>query len=180
MINYKTILISKIVLIFRFLDLYTTHLATSIDFANQEQNFLVKTLKFNKFSYFVAEVFFAFLLVYFYITAKRNLPYSKATTFAKFYYLNFSFKKNKFNSFGKLFNIYSLIIPKLYITTSIILAINNYTVFLYNKNCNLAIELYDCLHENFIIDFCLFIFPVILFFYLMSIKIYSIYREQNH
>jgi hypothetical protein len=116
MINYKTIFISKTVLVFRFLDLYTTHLATSIDFANQEQNFLVKTLKFNKFSYFVTEVFFAFLLAYFYIKAKRNLPYSKATTFAKFYYLNFSFKMNKFNSFGKLFNIYSLIIPKLYIT----------------------------------------------------------------
>lgn len=172
----KTILICFSILLFRALDLFTTHLATSIDFSKQEQNFLVKKFNFSKIEFFISESIFAIFIVLLYLLSKKkNISFLRANSLAGFYNINFNIS-NFISSFKKLIFIFFSIIPQLYITTSCILAINNFTVYLYHKNNSHTVKYYRLLDEYHIIDFILFVFPIILLCYFMHLKIKSHYK----
>ncbi|PIY09921.1 MAG: hypothetical protein COZ17_11510 [Flavobacteriaceae bacterium CG_4_10_14_3_um_filter_33_47] len=187
--NLKRIFNSILILVFRLLDLYTTHIATPIDFANQEQNFLVKDLGLSKTAFFVEEVIFAFLLIAIYLLSikKNEIFRIKANTFSS-YLKTFFFNKKEKNKFIKYFGFYSLkktfylygtIIPQLYITTSIILALNNYWVYLLVNGIKTAATSYRYLNKIYVIDFIIFDLPVILLFVFMYHKLKVEYRKNN-
>jgi hypothetical protein len=187
--NLKNIRNSILILVFRLLDLYTTHIATPNDFANQEQNFLVKDLGLSKTAFFIEEVIFAFFLIAMYvISIKKNEIFKiKANTFSSYSKMFFFNKKEK-NKFVKYlcsfslkraFYLYGTIIPQIYITTSIILALNNYWVYLLIKGIKPAVSSYRCFDKMYGIDFIIFYLPIILFLAFMYHKLKKEYRKNN-
>ena len=172
----KTTLICFSILFFRALDLYTTHLATSIDFSKQEQNFLVKKFNFSKTEFFISESIFALLLVFLYlISKKKNISFLKANSLVAFYNINF-YMSNFIDSLKKLILIFFSIIPQLYITTSCILILNNFAVYLYHRDYGFVVKYYKLLDNHHIVDFILFQFPIILLCWFMHLKIKSHYN----
>ena len=178
---FKTAILCFSILFFRALDLYTTHLATTIDFNNQEQNFLVRNFNFTKTEFFISESIFAIFLVFLYlISKKKNISFLMADSLIAFYKANFNIS-NFISALKKLIIIFFSIIPELYITTSCILAVNNFAVFLYHRNNNFVVKYYKLLDDYHTIDFILFQFPIILLCLLMHLKIklhYNVLSEQ--
>ena len=187
--NLKHIRNSILIFVFRLLDLYTTHIATPNAFANQEQNFLVKNIGLSKIAFFIEEVIFAFLLIVMYLISirKNDVFKIKANTFSSYLKMFFFNKKDNKNvlkylcsfSFKKAFYLYGTIIPQLYIATSIILALNNYWVYLLIKGIKPAVSSYRFFDKMYGIDFIIFNLPVILFFAFMYHKLKKEYRKNN-
>lgn len=124
----KIILTWFSILFFRGLDLYTTHLATSVDFSKQKQNFLVKNLNFPETEFFISEsVFVLFLVLFYLLSKKKKMSFLRVNSLVACYNSDFN-TSNLISSLKKLTLIFFSIIPQLYITTSCILAINNFAV----------------------------------------------------
>lgn len=173
----KTYFICFLLLFFRGIDLYTTHIATTTNFKLQEQNIFVKKFGFDKQTFFVSELIFAVILVLLYLYSKKKIIlYKQASTFSEFTHINF---RKLLDSLKKFLFIFFEIIPILYITNSIVLSLNNYLVYLYHENNKSAIELYKFLDKNNVISFIIYKNPVILLLVFMSIKIYSKYKQSS-
>jgi hypothetical protein len=187
--NLKYFTNSLLILIFRSLDLYTTHIATPNDFANQEQNFLVKDFGLSKTPYFASEMVFAFVLITIYLVSIEKTEIFKIKTDSFFSYLRMFFfnKKEKTKwfkclcsfSLKKTFYLYGTIIPKLYIATSIILALNNYWVYLFVKGVKPVVSSYRYFDKIYVIDFIIFYLPIIIFFVFMHYKLKTEYKKSN-
>ena len=174
--NLKTIIICFSILFFRALDLYTTHLATSIDFSKQEQNFLVKEFNFSETEFYISESIFAVFLVFLYLLSKKKkMSFLRANSLLAFYNINFNTSR-LISSLKKLILIFFSVIPQLYITTGCILATNNFAVYLYHQDNSYAVKYYKLLDDYHIIDFILFLFPIILLCCFMHLKIKSHYN----
>lgn len=175
-LDLRTIIICFSILFFRALDLYTTHLATAIDFSKQEQNFLVRNFNFSKAEFFISESIFAVFLVFLYLLSKKKtLSFLMTNNLMAFYTANFKIS-NLISAIKKLIFIFFSIIPELYITTSCILAINNFAVYLYHQDNGFVVKYYKLLDDYHIIDFILFQFPIILLCWFMHLKIKSHYN----
>ncbi|PIB33165.1 hypothetical protein BFP78_02585 [Gaetbulibacter sp. 5U11] len=173
--KFKTYFICFLILFFRGLDLYTTHIATTVNFKLQELNILVQKFGFDKQSFFISECIFAIILVLLYLLSQRKIiHYRKAKTFSEFNYINF---RTTFNSLKKLLFLFFEIIPVLYITNSIILSLNNYLVYLYHENYKKAIDLYTFLDKNGVLDFFIYKNPIILLIFFMGIQIHSKFKQ---
>ena len=168
-------LISILIVTFRMLDLYTTKLAI-VDFANQEQNLLVKIFKLNMNDFFIVEIGIALLLCLCYIYSYKNYSVFnfKQDTFVK--YINFFFfTKTRSNVFDWLFKIsfrkaiilFGTIIPVFIISTSIIYSLNNYWVYLVISSNSTAIKYYKLFDQYYFFDFIIFVIPILLLVYLL-------------
>ncbi len=180
---------SILVFVFRLLDLYTTHIATPFNFKNQEQNFLVKDFRLSKTAFFVEETIFAFFLIGIYLvsTKKSRVFKIKSDTFLdylKTFFFNKIEKNNVFKYFcsfslKRTFYLYGTIIPKLYITISMILSLNNYWVYFFVKGIEPAKSSYRYFDRIYVVDFMIFYLPIVLFFVFIYQKLKKEYRRNN-
>lgn len=187
MTRKKILLNSTLLFLFRCLDLISTKFAC-VDFKNQEQNVMVKVFGLDMFSFFVYEILFAFFLIYIYVisTKKQNVFVIEASTFPK-YLKAFFYPKGCITLFDFLFafsykNIFYLfgnIIPKLYITTSTILVLNNFWVYLFVKGVQPAIDLYMKFEKMHLIDFIIFDIPALIFVSFMIHRLFSEYKKHR-
>ena len=186
--NLKHLFYSILILLFRLLDLFTTDIATVVDFSKQEQNFLVKDFGLSKSTFFISEIIFAFILIIIYL---KSVKYTyifkiKSHSFSNYLYF-FFFQEKEFNllkvfslfSFKRTFLLYGMIIPKLYITTSLIFSLNNYWVYLFHKDIKNAVTLYMFFDKAYIIDFIIFYLPLIIFLIFMFQKLKIEYNKGN-
>lgn len=186
--KFKSYILCILIVLSRLLDLYTTHIATQEDFGIREQNFLVKVCGFSKNTFFISEVLFALLLAIIYLKAVKRTEYFRVKSNSFNSYLERVFFKKNFNnrfylnwsfSFKNVFYLFGLIIPELYITTSIILSINNYWVYLFYTNNERAIELYKIFDRIHLIDFFIFYFPILLLVLYAYIRLRKFYLSAN-
>ena len=175
------------IILFRILDLYTTQLGL-INFQNEEQNLLVKLFNLDIESFFILEIFFAFLfaMCYFFYTINRKAFIISKNTFLDYsrYYF---FGKTNLTLFELIFKqdkkktliLVGSVLPIYIISTSIIFSINNYWVYLFNLGNELAIYYYQLLNKYYFFDFIIFIFPPLFLVYLLYRKLktsYLIYK----
>ena len=124
----KIKIIFVLIIIFRFLDLYTTQLGI-INFQQEEQNLLVKFFHLDMQTFFILEIILALLLAIcylFYYKNKEEFNFSRKTFLDYFHFL--LFKKNnpkildllfKMN-IRRVFVLLGSVIPVFIITTSTI------------------------------------------------------------
>lgn len=185
----KKILLGFLIVLFRCTDLFTTYLSNK-NLQLQEQNILVKLLNLNVKSFFILEFILAIFMAFcFYFTYESNLFKIKATSLREYISL-FFFKKNVISCIDVLFGlpfkktvvlIGNIIFPYVLIT-SFIFSLNNLWVKYVDDNYTenyFGVILYYKLADFYFFDFLIFIFPAILFVFLMFKKITYQYEKYN-
>ena len=179
----KIKIIFVLIIIFRFLDLYTTQLGI-INFQQEEQNLLVKFFHLDMQTFFIIEIILALLLAIcylFYNKNKEEFNFSKKT-FSEYFHF-FIFKKSNPKILDWLFkiNIKSVlillgsVIPVFIITTSTVFSLNNIWVYYYNKGNNNAILYYEMLWKIHFFDFVIFVFPPLFLLFLLYKRLHNSY-----
>ncbi|WP_445710291.1 hypothetical protein [Flavobacterium sp.] len=163
----KCILVAISIFVFRLIDLYTTELAI-VDFADQEQNLLVKVFHLDMKTFFILEIILAFLLGLCYLYYFKNRDSFNFSKSSFLNYVNF-YLFNKENSnykdwlfkmkLNKILILFGSIIPVFIITTSIVFSINNYWVYLFISGNEIAVKYYSLFNTYYFFDIVIFVFP---------------------
>lgn len=176
-------IISLLILLFRFFDLYTTKLAVN-NFSIEEQNLIVKFLNLNIIEFFIFEFFLAIIFVFCYIySSKKSNVFKVEKTSFKEYVNYFFFMKDESRiidwlfkiKFNKVIILFGSIVPVFILTTSTLFSVNNIWVFLFNRNNEVAIRYYLRLNDFYFFDILIFVFPPLFLIYLLCRKLYNSY-----
>ncbi|MNX78384.1 hypothetical protein D3C86_1099710 [compost metagenome] len=186
--KFHITLISFLILIFRFTDLYTTH-SHIVDFKKEEQNLLVHFFNLNIYEFFILETLLALLLVFIFIYAtKKSKAFKiKADNFNNYVQL-FFFNKTDISfldwllkiPFSRLILLFGSIIPVFIITTSSLFILNNIWVNLFISKNQLAIKYYLLFNNIYFFDILIFIFPPIFLLFLLYKKLLTKYFINNY